>query len=84
MRSQRLEYQQTVRGAGERFYRVLGMGHQTEDVAGLVADPSDVLERTVGVVALPVADNDLTAIPQFRQIGGGGMVTTGGVLDRDR
>ena len=43
----------------------LGVGHQTDDVAGLVADAGDVVEAAVGVV--DVADDDAVVVVQGAQ-----------------
>ena len=48
---QRAEQRQPVVGARQRVDRVLGMGHQPDDVAAPVADPRDVGHRAVRVRA---------------------------------
>src|SRR5919107_1093526 len=49
------------RDAGELVDGVLGMGHQTEDVALWIADARDVAQRAVGIRAGRVAQDDLAA-----------------------
>src|SRR5688500_16116397 len=50
-----LEDCQPVLGAGERVDGVLGVGHETEHVAGLVGHAGDVVLGAVGVVPGRVA-----------------------------
>src|SRR3954449_10242022 len=52
---------QAVGRAGERIDGVLGVRHEPEDVAGLVADAGDVVRRAVGVCVLRVAQEDLAS-----------------------
>src|SRR4051794_40225090 len=59
MLADRLEEAQPVARSGQRIDRVLGVGHQAEDVAGLIDHAGDVVERAVGVVAGGVAERDL-------------------------
>src|SRR5947208_3660386 len=59
MLADRLEELQPVARTRQGIDRVLGMGHEAEDVARLVDDPGDVVERAVGVVAGRVAQRDL-------------------------
>ena len=54
-----LEHPQPVGRSGQRVDRVLGVGHQAEHVAGLVADPGDVAGRAVRVLPRRVAEGDL-------------------------
>src|SRR5437868_6218854 len=54
---ERGEDQRAVRGAEERVDRVLGMRHEAHDVAALVADAGDVVDRAVA--RLGVAQHDL-------------------------
>src|ERR1700755_2608363 len=56
-KAHRPEDQQAVVGARERVDGVLGMGHEPEDVARLVADARDVPGRPV--VVRGVAEDDL-------------------------
>src|SRR5579884_3931144 len=58
MCSHRLEDLQPIDRAGESVDRVLGMWHQAEHVAGLVAYPGDVVLRAVRVLARGVAEDD--------------------------
>ena len=58
------EEAQPVGRAGERVDRVLGMRHQADDVAGLVAHAGDVARRAVGVVPGRVAEDHLAARPR--------------------
>src|SRR4051794_37749183 len=53
----RAEDHEAVVRAGERIHGVLGMGHEPEDVARLVADAGDVARRAV--VVARVAEHDL-------------------------
>src|SRR5689334_11377064 len=80
---QRLEDSQTTSRAGQRVDCVLWMRHQTEDVARLVADARNIFERAVRIVAFRIAKDDLTARAQFQKFLGRGVVTAGGVLDRN-
>src|SRR2546429_3220212 len=58
----RLEDPQTVAGAPDQLLDgVLGMRHQPEDVAGLVAHAGDVAQRSVEVLSGGVAEHDLAA-----------------------
>ena len=50
---------QAVGRAGQRVDRVLGVGHQADDVAARVADAGDVGDRAVGVLSGAVAKHDL-------------------------
>src|SRR4051795_8623896 len=56
-KAHRAEDQQAVVGAGERVDGVLGVGHEPEDVARLVAHAGDVVGRAV--VVGRVAQHDL-------------------------
>src|SRR4051794_4292390 len=49
---------QAVDRPGERVDGVLGMGHEPEDVAVLVAHAGDVVRRAVGVAVMGVAQED--------------------------
>src|ERR1700730_11777856 len=55
MGSHRLEDRQPVRRAGELVDGVLGVGHETEHVAVVVADAGDVVSGPVRVLARGVA-----------------------------
>src|SRR3954467_11102732 len=77
-KAHRPEDQQAVVGAGEGVHGVLGVGHEPEDVARLVADAGDVVQRPV--VVPRVAQDDLIG----DRVEGGGVVAAGRVLDRDR
>src|SRR5215211_7757963 len=79
---ERPEDECAVGRADERVDRVLGVGHQPHDVAALVADGSDVRDRTVRVVL--VAKDDLAARLELREEVGVGEPTALPVLDRDR
>src|SRR5947208_1794325 len=57
-----LEEMQPVGRAGQRIDRVLRVGHEPDDVAGLVAHARNVVLRTVGVLAGSVAKDDLGGI----------------------
>ena len=59
LRRSGLEDPQPVGRAGQRVDRVLGVRHQAEHVAGLVADPGDVARRAVRVLPGRVAVGDL-------------------------
>src|SRR5437588_9055525 len=80
----RFEDPQSVLGPGERVDGVLGVGHQPEDVARLVAHAGDVVARPVGVLARGVAQQHLTLILQARELIVGGVVPARGVLGGDR
>ena len=56
---ERLEQPAAVGGAGERVDRVLGVRHQPEHVALLVAHARDVVLRAVGVLPGRVAEHHL-------------------------
>src|SRR3954467_6161825 len=74
----RAEDGQAVRRAGQRVDRVLGVGHQAEDVARLVAHARDA---ALGAVVIgDVAQHDLL----LDGVEVGRVVAAGGVLDRDR
>src|SRR5689334_5336152 len=60
-KAHRPEDQQAVVGTRERVDGVLGVGHEPEDVARLVADAGDVVERAV--VVGRVAQHDLVGDP---------------------
>src|SRR5436190_15363541 len=75
-----LEELETIGAARQRIDRVLGVRHQTEDVAGRVADAGDVVLRAVGVLPRRVAENDLLR----GEYTGWGVVAACRVLDRDR
>src|SRR4051794_24461125 len=77
-KAHRAEDQEAVVGTGQGVDRVLGVRHEAEDVAGLVADAGDVLHRAVVVVG--VAEHDLVG----DRVEVGGVVAAGRVLDRDR
>ena len=51
--------QRAVGRAEQRVDRVLGVGHQAEDVPVLVADAGDVGDGAVRVLAWRVAEQDL-------------------------
>src|SRR3954453_9142185 len=74
----RLEDRQAVGGAGERVDRVLGVRHEPEDVARLVAHAGDVALRAV--VIGRVAQDDLVG----DRVEVGVVVEAGRVLDGDR
>src|SRR4051794_35217253 len=74
VRLDRLEDLQPVGGPGEGVHGVLGMRHQAEHVAALVADAGDVVLRAVWVLAGGVAQDDVHRV--------GREVAAGGVLDR--
>ena len=78
------EHAQPVRGPGQRVDRVLGVRHQPEHVAGRVADPGDVADRAVGVVALGVAVGDLAACLELVEQRLRRVVAAFAVLHRDR
>src|SRR5215204_4317050 len=77
----RLEQAPAGGGAEEGVDGVLGVGHEADDVAGRVADPGDVGQGAVGVVAGGVAEDDLAGGGK----GGGVVVDVAAfaVLDRD-
>src|SRR5947209_8456597 len=75
MRSDRFEDLQAVRGTGQRIDRVLGVGHQPEHVAPLVADPGDVVLGPVRILTLGIAEHGVHRV--------GRIEAPGGVLDRD-
>src|SRR5690349_8067622 len=77
-KAHRPEDQQSVVGSRERVDGVLGVGHEPEDVARLVADTGDVARRAV--VVLGVAQNDLVG----DGVEVGRVVAAGRVLDRNR
>src|SRR5947209_744571 len=79
-----LEDRQPAGRARQRVHRVLGMRHEPEDVALLVADAGDVVERSVGILAGGVAQQHLLGVQDPRQLLVGRVVATGGVLDGDR
>src|SRR6478752_253836 len=54
-------------GTGEVLDRVLGVGHQADDVAALVGDPGDVTERAVGVVSEVARDHATLALEQVER-----------------
>ena len=83
-RGGRLEQLQAVGRAGQRVDGVLGMRHQADDVAALVADAGDVVERAVGVVARCVAEDDPALGLELGEHLRRGEVAAGRVLDRDR
>ena len=51
----------------QRVDRVLGVGHQAEHVAALVAHAGDVVQRAVEVLAGRVAQHHLAALPPARR-----------------
>src|SRR3954454_8397833 len=76
--SHRLEDRQPVgRRAAQLVDRVLGVRHEPEHVAGLVAHARDVVLRAVRVLAGRVAQHDLLRVHVAE-------VAAGRVLDRDR
>src|SRR6476469_6377499 len=64
-----LEQLQAVGGAQQRVDRVLGMRHEPDDVAALVADARDVVRRPVGVAVVGVAQHDLAGVLQAARAG---------------
>src|SRR3954451_5002324 len=72
------EEDQAVGRAGQRIDRMLGVGHQAEDVALLVAHAGD--SALGAVVVGGVAQHDLVG----DRVEVGRVVAAGGVLDRDR
>src|SRR3954471_11673446 len=64
----RLEQVQAVGRAGERVDRVLRVGHQPDDVAGLVAHARDVVLGAVGVLPGGVAQHDLGRVEALREV----------------
>src|SRR5205085_6274607 len=59
LRDRAQDAQPVARAAHELVDRVLGVGHETEDVAPLIAHARDVAQRAVEVLARRVAQHDL-------------------------
>src|SRR3954462_8304322 len=59
-----LEQLQAVGGAEQRVDRVLGVRHEADDVAPLVAHARDVVRRPVGVAVVRIAQYDLAGVVQ--------------------
>src|SRR5436190_23932917 len=74
----RFEEVQAVCRAGQCVDRVLWVGHQADDVAGLVAHARDVVLGAVRVLAGRVAEDDLRRVEVRRE------VAARRVLDRGR
>ena len=72
------ELQPVGAAAHELVDRMLGVRHEPHHVAGLVADPGDVAQRAVGVLAGRVAQDDPDPVRVGR------VVPARRVLDRDR
>src|SRR5438270_12423508 len=67
-RAHRLEDQQPIgRGARQLAHRMLGVRHEAEDVARLVAHAGDVPQRAVEVLARRVAQHHLPAVAHLEQ-----------------
>ena len=81
----RLEDPQPVGGAADQLVdRVLGVGHQPEHVARLVAHAGDVVQRAVEVLARRVAQHDLAArLASPSSVCSGGVVAPPRVLGGD-
>src|SRR3984885_1844228 len=60
------------------------MGHQAEDIPGLVAHAGDVTQRPVRILARRVAEQDLARGLEAVELGVGRVEAPGHVLDRDR
>src|SRR5438270_12209569 len=75
MRSHRLEDLEAIGRAGESINRVLGVGHQPEDITVVVAHPGDVVLGAVRVLAGGVTENHVNRLR--------GDVATGEVLRGD-
>src|SRR4051794_8215013 len=71
---------EAVRAPGQRVDRVLGVGHEAEDVALGVDHARDVVHRPVGVLARRVAEDDLLGW----ELACRRVEAAGGVLDGDR
>src|SRR3954470_18020173 len=80
----REQLQPVGRGAGQLVDRVLGVRHEPEDVARLVADAGDVGRRAVRVGAVGIAQDDLAGSLHPVELPGRQVVAPGRVLDRDR
>src|SRR5215213_3607039 len=77
-----LEQLQAVGGAEQRVDRVLGVRHEPDDVAALVADARDVVRRPVRVAVVRVAQHDLAGV--LEPCGVRREVAAGRVLHGDR
>ena len=75
---------QPVGRAGQRVDRVLGVGHQADHVAGLVAHPGDVARRAVRVLPGRVAERHLPVRLDLVEHLLRRPVAALAVLDRDR
>src|SRR3954470_22885798 len=71
-------------GTGQLVDRVLGVRHEPEDVARLVADAGDVGERAVRVRAVGIPQDDLAGGLHPVELARWQVVAPGRVLDRDR